>query len=105
MGDRVAIIYRWRVPAEREAAFTERWRLATLRLRENNGGLGSCLTRNAAGTFVAIALWPDLATREAAFAAPGASPPIAGVEFLGEEILTVTDDLWLASGFAAGSIT
>ena len=61
-------IYRWRVAAENRAPFRETWERATLRLREL-GGQGSLLGEDSDGTLVAIALWPDAATRDAAFAA------------------------------------
>ena len=61
-------IYRWRVAAENRPAFRDTWERATLRLRAL-GGQGSLLGEDADGTLVAIALWPDAAIRDAAFAA------------------------------------
>jgi hypothetical protein len=94
-----AVLYRWRVPAQMEAAFREQWRVATLDLRDHHGGLGSLLSKTGAGEWVAIALWPNEAARTAAFTGRTSPPPTPGVEFLGEERLSVIDDLWLASAF------
>ena len=99
----IAVIYRWRIAADAEAAFRDRWSKATLDLRAL-GGLGSMLSRNAAGEWVAIALWRNPEARRQAFDGRPSPPPIAGVEFLGEEVLHVADDLWLASAFQAGTI-
>ena len=91
-----AVIYRWIVAEEHQDAFRARWREGTLHLREL-GSLGSCLTRDEAGDFVAIALWPSEAARAAAFARNSldeAWPPILAFE---ERRLRVEDDLWLSS--------
>lgn len=96
-----AVIYRWTVAQEHEDAFRERWNSGTLRLREM-GGLGSCLTRNEAGEFVAIALWHDEAARERAFAALPPREPQPGILSFKEEKLWVEDDLWAVSPFSAG---
>lgn len=98
MGQGFIATYRWRVAAEAEGAFRERWADIT-RNALQRGGLGSTLTRAETGEFVAIALWPDLQTRTAAFAQIEASPPLAGVEFLEEVRLEVVEDLWTASPF------
>jgi heme-degrading monooxygenase HmoA len=91
-------IYRWRVAAEAEAAFRERWRSIT-KAALQYGAFGSTLTRAENGEFVAIALWPDQQTRADAFARIEASPPLAGVEFLEELRLEVVEDLWTVSPF------
>ena len=87
-----AIIYRWRVETGSETSFRERWRAGTERLK-GLGGLGSCLCREADGTFVAFARWPDEAARERAFAASPPAQPWPGVTYLGETKLSVEDDL------------
>jgi hypothetical protein len=97
-GERFIAIYRWRVPEDQELAFQLRWREITLQLR-NHGGLGSCLTRNSAGEFVAIALWPSEQARSDAFASLPPSVSIPGVERLEETRLIVKEDLWLNSPF------
>ncbi|HEY0112678.1 MAG TPA: antibiotic biosynthesis monooxygenase [Allosphingosinicella sp.] len=86
-----AVIYRWRVEPEAEAAFRKRWHEGTERLKEL-GGLGSCLCREADSTFLAFARWPSEETRAAAFggSAPSEWP---GVTYLGETKLLVEDDL------------
>jgi hypothetical protein len=94
----IAVIYRWRIAEGAETAFRDRWSKATLELRAL-GGLGSMLSRNAAGDWVAIALWPSRETRTAAFADHPSRPPLAGVEFVGEEVLEVIEDLWLTSPY------
>ena len=92
------VIYRWRVPEEQEQAFQQRWREITLQLR-GHGGLGSCLTRNGAGEYVAIALWRSDAARLDAFASLSVSEPLPGVERVEETRLTLEEDLWLNSPF------
>jgi heme-degrading monooxygenase HmoA len=92
------VIYRWNVPEEQEQAFQRQWRELTLHLR-SHGGLGSCLTRNNAGEFVAIALWPSEQARSEAFASLPRSVSIPGVERLEESRLIVEEDLWLNSPF------
>jgi heme-degrading monooxygenase HmoA len=91
-------IYRWKVQAEHEQSFRERWHQTTLR-GQTLGAFGSCLTRDASGEFVAIALWPDEATRTAAFASMGPQQPWLGAERLQEVKLAVEDDLWTNSPF------
>ena len=98
-----AVIYRWTVEPGHEANFRERWHAGTLRLRDQFGGLGSCLTRNDAGQFVAIALWRIEAARDAAFAARGPTKPWPGVVDHAEEKLWIEDDLWLVSAFPGNS--
>ena len=94
-----AVVYRWSVEAEHQAAFRERWHAVTLVFRDEHGGFGSCLTRDEKGDFVAIALWPSEAARTAAFAARGVREPLPGVLEFEEIRLEVEDDLWLSSPF------
>ena len=94
--------YRWRVAAEAEPAFRERWTEITRKALQL-GGLGSTLTRAENGEFVAIALWPDQQTRTDAFTQIEAGPPLAGVEFLEEVRLDVLEDLWTVSPFKASA--
>jgi heme-degrading monooxygenase HmoA len=91
-------IYRWTIEEAHRDSFRDRWREATLRLREL-GGLGSCLTRDEKGDFVAIALWESEQAREQAFAAMTPLPPQAGVVAFEESRLEVEDDLWAVSPF------
>ena len=96
-----AVIYRWRIAAEHQEAFRQRWHRGTLHYREK-GGLGSCLTRNEAGDFVAIALWPSEEARAAAFAGQPPPEPHPGILSFEEEKLWVEDDLWTISAFRDG---
>jgi Antibiotic biosynthesis monooxygenase len=88
-----AVIYRWSVDAEHEDHFRRRWHAATLRLRDEFGGLGSCLTRAENGDFVAFARWPNEAAREQAFARAGPVEPSRGILSFEETRLWVEDDL------------
>jgi len=54
-----AVIYRWRVAADKEASFVAAWRRLTTLIMERRGGLGSRLHRASDGTFVAYAQWPS----------------------------------------------
>lgn len=94
------MIYRWRVAAEIETLFRERWAQLT-ELARDHGALGSCLTRAATGELVAIALWPDEATRARAFEAISLPGPWPEAERLDEMRLDVLEDLWTSSPFAA----
>lgn len=94
-----AVIYRWEVEPEHEDYFQERWKAGTMRLREEHGGLGSLLTRDSSGAFVAIALWPSEAARDAAFASRGPMEPWPGIISFEETKLQVEDDLWKVSAF------
>lgn len=93
-----AVIYRWAIAEEHHDAFRARWRKATLRLREL-GSLGSCLTREAGGDFVAIALWRSEEARAAAFAGAGLDEPWPPAERFEETRLRIEDDLWAGSPF------
>lgn len=93
MSREFAVLYRWSVAPEHEASFVARWRDGTLLLRERYGALGSCLTRTAAGEFVAFARWPSEEARTAAFAARGPLPPWPGILAFEETRLEVVEDL------------
>ena len=86
-------IYRWRVAAEHEAAFLERWRKATQDLG-GRGGLGSLIGKNAEGELVAIALWPDAESRDAAFAGGGDAEPWPPSERLPTMQIDPLSDMW-----------
>ena len=93
------VIYRWDIPQEQEDAFRQRWRDVTLQLRSRAGALGSCLTRDGEGRFVAIALWPSEEARSNGFSALVPLDPLPGVGRPQETLLQVEDDLWLGSPF------
>ncbi|WP_137678972.1 hypothetical protein [Aurantiacibacter suaedae] len=86
-------IYRWRVAAEHETAFLDRWREATRDLG-NRGGLGSLIGKNKDGELVAIALWPDAETRDAAFASNGDAEPWPPNDRLAAEQIDPLSDMW-----------
>ena len=88
-----ACLYRWSVDPAHEQEFRERWREATLRLAAQHGALGSCLTRDSEGRFVAFARWPSEAARSAAFAASKPAEPWPGILAFDETKLWVEDDL------------
>ena len=88
-----AMLYRWRVAPEHEAAFVARWREATVALRDAHGALGSCLSRDENGDFVAFARWPSEAARDAAAAARAAAPPWDGIVHFEATKLWVEEDL------------
>jgi heme-degrading monooxygenase HmoA len=88
-----AVLYRWRVEPDHENYFRERWRSGTLRLKSEHGALGSCLTRDSEGTFVAFARWPSEEARAAAFAALGPLEPWPGIVSFEETKLWVEEDL------------
>jgi hypothetical protein len=92
------VIYRWQIAKEQEPAFRHEWQEATNRLR-SAGALGSCLTRNSDGEFVAVALWPNEQARSDAFSMLPQSEPLPGVKRLEEERLWVEEDLWVNSPF------
>ena len=68
-----------------------------MRLREEHEALGSCLTRNADGDFVAFARWPSEAARTAAFAAAAPTEPWPGILSFEETKLSVEEDHLSAS--------
>jgi heme-degrading monooxygenase HmoA len=87
-----AVIYRWSVEPEHEEYFRQRWRNGTLRLKRDFGALGSCLTRDANGDFVAFARWPSEAARDQAFAAIQPLEPWPGIRSFEETKLWVEED-------------
>ncbi len=93
-----AILYRWEVEPAHQAEFIRRWRLATEMLRDQHGALGSCLTRDRDGRFVAFARWPSEESRAAAFAARQPAEPLPGIVHFEEERLDVEADLLVGSG-------
>ena len=86
-------IYRWRIADEHLPAFRRKWRETTLALR-SRGGSGSLLGRADDGTYHAIALWPDAATRDRAFADLPDGEPWPLVERLDPILIEPLDDLW-----------
>ena len=85
----------------RENDLDRAWREGTLIARERFGSGGSHLLALEDGTRVAIALWPDQASRERYFAWRRQHPTPASALFsaaidedLGEEMLTSIDNLW-----------
>ena len=62
-----ATFFEWQILDGREAEFEEAWASVTRRLQAR-GSNGSSLFRTEAGNYCAFALWPDRATRDAAFA-------------------------------------
>ena len=88
-----AMLYRWTVAAEHREAFVARWREATVALREEHGALGSCLSRDEKGDFVAFARWPSETAHDAAFAARGGSLPWDGILHFEAVKLWVEEDL------------
>ena len=93
-----AVLYRWTVAPEHEATFIDRWREATIRLRDEHGALGSCLSRDRDGAFLAFARWPSEAAREAAFAASRPSEPWPGILSFEQTKLAVVEDLLTRGG-------
>ena len=97
-GGAFAVLYRWTVAAEHEAGFIERWREATLRLRDSHGALGSCLSRTEDGAFVAFARWPSEQARAAAFKESGPAQPWPGILSFEQTKLAVLEDLLTRTG-------
>lgn len=88
-----AVLYRWTIDPAHEGAFRERWRSATIELRDHFGALGSCLSRDAEGRFVAFARWPTEEHRASAFVGRAAADPMPGVLAFEETKLWVENDL------------
>lgn len=87
-----AVLYRWSVDPEHEDYFRQRWSAGTLRLKNESGALGSCLTRAENGDFIAFARWPSEAARERAFAAIQPLDPWPGIRSFEETKLWVEED-------------
>ena len=90
-----AVLYRWEIKPEHEREFIDRWKASTIRLRREFGALGSCLTRDAEGVFVAFARWPSEEHRDRAFADRRSAPPSLGIVTFERTKLWVEDDLLL----------
>ena len=90
-----AVLYRWEIEPAHEREFIDRWKAATTQLRQEFGALGSCLTRNAEGAFVAFARWPSEEHRDRAFADRRAAPPSPGIVTFEQTKLWVEEDLLL----------
>jgi hypothetical protein len=94
-----AVIYQWRLREGMEDQFKEGWRRATIALRAQRAGGGSCLHRGRDGTWFAYARWPAEETRAASRALPSIDPEAARMmreatlETLPEVVLDVVDDL------------
>ena len=56
-----AVIYRWRIAADREDSFVAAWARLTELIRDHQGGRGSRLHRGEDGLFYAYAQWPTRA--------------------------------------------
>lgn len=69
-GPGFAVLYRWRIHADKEEQFIRAWsRVSELLLRER-GSLGSRLHKGQDGIWYSYAQWPSSAARDAAFALP-----------------------------------
>ena len=93
-------LYRWKVEPDHLEEFRTRWRALTQKL-QLYGALGSCLTKDDSGQFIAIALWPDEQTRAVAFEKIAAEPPWQGAHRISENKLHVEEDHWVNSPFTA----
>jgi len=62
------VIYRARVPPDKEAAYVAAWSRLTALLRSEHGALGSRLHRGADSIWYAYAQWPSAQARTEAFA-------------------------------------
>ncbi len=54
-----AVVYTWKVSEGREQQFIDAWSELTLIIRQDLGGLGSCLHQGVDRTWFAYALWPS----------------------------------------------
>ena len=72
-----AVVYRWRVAADRHEKSRVAWDELAEAIRRERGGLGSRLHRNPAGEFVAYAQWPDRETWQRAQALPSPLPEVS----------------------------
>jgi len=95
----IAVIYRWRPKPGMEEQFRKGWIEGTRKIHAVCGSYGARLHLAVSGEFVSYARWPDEATRQACSGRVDHSrdgfPEMraATEEFLGEEILPITDDL------------
>lgn len=90
-----AMLYRWTIEPGHECRFVERWKSTTEELRERYGGLGSCLTREAGGAYVAFARWPSREVRDRAMAQRAMPQRPAYVLAFTQTELTVEADMLL----------
>lgn len=65
----IVTVFRWRLKPDTFDRFSQGWEAVT-RYYLDRGSLGSSLFREKDDLVWAIARWPDLSTREAAFAEP-----------------------------------
>jgi hypothetical protein len=70
-GPKYAVIYRWRIRPEKEEQFIQDWSRVTLFYVKSHGALGARLHRGPDDIWYAYAQWPDLETRNRAFAEAG----------------------------------
>lgn len=95
------VVYRWRLRPGFEDSHRAGWRAVTASIRRVHATGGSRLHRDADGTYIAYAVWPDEATYERARAAPSAASAAdralmrEGIEGEVEVLhrMTVLDDL------------
>jgi hypothetical protein len=60
-----AVIYRWKLKRDHEEQFAWAWDRVTRAIHSKCGSYGSRLHRCGDGLWLAYALWPDSATRDA----------------------------------------
>lgn len=94
----IVLLYRWRIKAGRMAAFQSAWTEVTEALARQ-GSHGSTLFDGSDGTVVAIARWPDRATRERSSLAGVAPEAIARMadaiaEKIEESVLDPVVERW-----------
>jgi len=68
-GPGFAVLYRWRLHADKEAQFIEAWSKVSEQLLQR-GSLGSRLHKGSDGLWYSYAQWPSATARETAFALP-----------------------------------
>ncbi len=94
----LATYFEWRVRAGCEDEFVQIWHEGTMLLRAE-GSLGSALFKGDDGRFRALARWPDLATRDLAFARTTDAPAFVRMREIVEatvhsDDLMEVDNLW-----------
>jgi len=97
------VIYRWQVQSSHQEEFRASWREVTMEGRAL-GSLGSCLTRDSNGDFLAIALWPSEQARADAFSQMKPRSDGAGAQRIDEIKLEIDNDLWTRSPFAGQAL-